>query len=334
VGHRVEFNPTLREIDHVFLSLDGSRAVVGSNFEGGAIQVWDIASTPKKVRDIVGRVQAVSAGGERAIRTSDNSPPQVVNVDDGAVVTDLPFSARRCFFVSPTIVLLQKATYDKATKDFSLTFVEFDTDERKSTELFSTEQHHFDVPVVVLPKARKLYLPRPKSGRVEVWDLETRKQASEIVLAGQKSAENWSDLDVSEDGKWLVVRADSATLLYEASTGKAIDIEDGHLFAPRLVPGRPIVLGYDTRQMPDGTFPYRVRMSPMSGFWAFDIDQERFTACLQTERRTYFGRFGNPQILAIAVSGDGRTATAWERSRPSVVRIWDSSQIRRSGPGE
>jgi hypothetical protein len=256
----------------------------------------------------------VSPGFERLVRKVDQSPLEVVDLETGSVVAKLPQTfALQYYFRSPgsLIVLrlgIQKEDGDKAGR---LIVHEYDVAANRPTELFDVAYENGSTMTALVNGERELFIGRPKSGRVEVWDLPGRKLAREFTLAGLKPSNRWDQFVVSPDGKWVAVDLGITGIpeIFNGSTGAAVGPSGSARSFPTFVPGRNMLMGRHTVVV--NSLKGEIR----TGLWAYDIDRRTITAFLP----------GKGSLTAF--SADGRTAVTWELFRKTDIGIWDLTQL-------
>ncbi|MBA4062220.1 MAG: hypothetical protein C0501_00675 [Isosphaera sp.] len=292
------------------LSADGTRLAVG--VRGGKTQVWDIRGEPKKLSEFAGGGQKFSPDGKLFLHSGKSFDPDVVSAETGSILKTLPYPGRDYAFRTPDVVVGVWRGEPGKEKPEHPEVREYDVSSGRLTNSFPIPSD-FGTPLIDLDVrvglngGREVAVGGRKSGRVEVWDVTTRKRVREFTVPGPKSGgDAWgiADLRFSADGKWFASPG-ARPEVFDGRTGAAAATPPPAGLGGYFVPGRDLYLVKVFK--PTGNF------QTTQGYEAFDITRKAVVAFLSSTG------------LRVECSADGAAAAA--QNEDGEVVIWDLTQL-------
>ncbi len=310
-----------KSINMLCLSSDGKRVAVSNNGGGNGgkstatIQIWDVSGEPKKLKELPGRLYAMSPDGTRIIY---NAFPDrdiiIMDIDSGKKIATLEASSDRLRFPSNDVVweLPQPWHSNIAPNKVEVAKYDANTGKQLGKHLVSKDgKGYFSRPV----KDDLDFYFVTNSAKVIVWDSTTQKLKKEfpLVFNNQERFDlNGPGFSISTDAKWLitdiVVKGNNRrTASYDLSAGAvAKEMELPSLFSHyQFVPNREIFLIYQS----DGMGKVNLL--------AVDVKTEKVVASL-VDVDTDYPRMvfsANGSLLAVPLPG-GR------------VKLWDLDRLK------
>lgn len=299
---RHRFKTGIREIAHVTISDDGTRAAASSDGLGNRTQteVWQLSPEPKLVRAFPFISRALSQDGKHLIRPGDlgSGETSVIEASSGSVIcviADWGFYQR---FIGPDrLLLVRKSESIPGAKPGLLRVRIYETKTGKQESGFEIPSTSYARILGTVKRHEELVVQWEGSARIEYWNIGTGK-----VVRGLTLPKGDSNFEPSPDGKLV----STGGKVYDTTTGAEVaKLENATTRA--FVPNRELILGHAS-WFGNGLKQY-------TGWRAHDLTKKAIVADLP-------GGYLFP-----AISSDGRVmVTMVDRARPELL-VWDLSLL-------
>jgi WD40 repeat protein len=303
---------SLRKINRIFLSNDGSRVLVDYTLSARDMkcEIWDLKPQPKKVSEIPGEIIALSPDGKKLLLPSKDAyqAVDVLDVESGKKLGKIPTAGRFQFFIDSDLVLLvwPNNTPESKSKDaIHVAVYNLKT---------GVQQPEFKIPsegpvklTGIINDRKEIAFAWHSKGRMEIWDIATGKIVSERTFPPDSSLTEWSCFDVSNDGKYAFIKrwANEPVKVYDFSSGNELAFKMLESYV--IVPNGDLILE-------------SAILSKNSSSW-MGWKLKEFTSGKPIA-------FLPDSSLINAISANGRIFASTHHSTSEVL-IWDLSQINK-----